>query len=91
MSLQIVGIFFKKFYEILFENHILYEKVISIKIIIIFYTCSQEVLGGLTNGGAISEGACNWNRKGTSKQAVAVLIKIRFAFTGFKLISFITS
>ena len=27
----------------------------------------------------MSEGVCNWNRKGTSKQAIAVLIKIRFA------------
>ena len=37
MSLRIVCIlyFFFKFYEILFENHILYKKVISIKIIII--------------------------------------------------------
>ena len=36
MSLRIVCIlYFFKFYEILFENHILYEKVISIKIIII--------------------------------------------------------
>ena len=36
MSLQIVCIlyFFFKFYEILFEDHTLYEKVISIKIII---------------------------------------------------------
>ena len=36
MSLRIVCIlYFFKFYEILFENHILYEKVISIKIIIV--------------------------------------------------------
>ena len=31
----------------------------------------------------ISEAACNQNRKSTSKQALAVLIKIHFAFTGF--------
>ena len=43
------------------------------------YTSSQGVLGGLTNRGAITEAVCNWNRKGTSKQAIAVLIKIRFA------------
>ena len=37
MSLRVVCILYSffKFYEILFENHILYEKVISIKIIII--------------------------------------------------------
>ena len=29
------------------------------------------------------EATCNGNRKDTSKQAVAALIKIRFAFTGF--------
>ena len=27
----------------------------------------------------MSEGVCNWNRKGTSKQAIAVLIKLRSA------------
>lgn len=32
--------------------------------------------------GLISEGAYNPHRKGASKQATAVLIKRRFAFTG---------
>ena len=31
----------------------------------------------------ISEGAYIWNRKSASKQALALLIKISFAFTGF--------
>ena len=35
------------------------------------------------NGGAYTRGGCNGNRKGTSKQAVAVLIKIRFALLVF--------
>lgn len=36
------------------------------------------------NGGAyIQRSECNWNRKDTSKQALAVLIKTRFAITGF--------
>ena len=34
---------------------------------------------------AISEGAYNRNRKSTSKQATAVLIKICLGFTGFQL------
>ena len=32
----------------------------------------------------ISEGAYIWNRKSASKQALALPIKISFAFTGFK-------
>ena len=37
--------------------------------------------------GLISEGPYDRNRKSASKQAIAVLIKIRFAFTGFDLAS----
>ena len=33
--------------------------------------------------GLISEGSYNPNKKRTTKQAVSVLIKILFAFTGF--------
>ena len=38
---------------------------------------------GLKTEGLISEGAYNWNKKNVSKQATAVLIEIRFSFTGF--------
>ena len=47
MSLRIVRvfcIFFFKFYEILFENNFLYEKVISIKIIIYLFISSLPLL-----------------------------------------------
>ena len=37
--------------------------------------------------GLISEGPYDRNRKSASKQTIAVLIKIRFAFTGFDLAS----
>ena len=33
--------------------------------------------------GLISEGAFNRNKKTVSKRAIAVLIEIRFSFTGF--------
>ena len=37
--------------------------------------------------GLMSKGPYDWNRKSASKQAFAVLIEIRFAFTGFDLAS----
>ena len=54
------------------------------------YTSLHGVLGGLINGGAYMRGGlyttCNWTRKSASEQAMAVLIKICFAFTGFFLV-----
>ena len=45
--------------------------------------CRLYALVGLIYEGALSEGGFNRKEKSTSKQAIAVLIKIRFAFTGF--------
>ena len=54
------------------------------------YTCI--FLTGLRRaykpGALISEGAYNLNRKSTSRQAIAVLIKIWFAFNFYNLLVF---
>ena len=42
-----------------------------------FVVGERGVRGGV--GGVISEGTYNWKRKRASKQAMAMLIKVRFA------------
>ena len=53
-----------------------------IQILILKFKGRKEVLGGLIKRRDISEGVDNQNRKSASKQAAAVLIKIRSTCTG---------
>ena len=53
-----------------------------IQILILKFTGRKEVLGGLINGGTYPRGLITKKRKSASKQAAAVLIKIRFTCTG---------